>query len=243
MSLRSVLLTVLVLTGMATYAQEGQEAPKKKSFRPDIPGSVVVELGLNIKTGLVPPTFQKGFWGSRTINFYYQYSFRLFKSNFSLVPGIGLSLERWKFTNNYTLPSQPLADGTYPLVPATTVLPGTIDRSQLVNNYIESPIELRYDTNPEDMARSFNVSFGIRFGVLYDSFTKIDYHENGEAKSMKDKQWHGMAPTRYALYGRVGIGGFGFFSYFNMTPMFQNGKGPLGTDMSSATIGISVNGF
>jgi len=241
---RLVVLTGLLLTGIAGYAQDPQDAEKKKkNWKPDIPGSILVELGINLKTGLVPAEFDKGLWGSRTINFYYQYPIRLFKSPFSINPAIGLSLERWKFVNDYTLPSQPLADGTYPLIPAASLYPGSINRSQLVNNYVEAPIELRYDTTPEDIARSFSVAFGARFGVLYDSFTKIDYSENGENKSIKEKQWHGMAPTRWSLYGRVGLGGFSIFAYFNMSPMWQTGKGPSGTDMTSATIGISVNGF
>ncbi len=239
MVLRSVALLVIMLAGIAGYSQE-----KKKTFRPDIPGNILVEFGFNMKSGATPIDFNKGFWGSRTVNFYYQYPIRLFKSNFSFIPGIGLSLERWKFSNNYTLPYNADADGSYPLVAANTIFPrGAINRSFLVNNYIEAPIEFRYDTNPEDIARSFSVSFGARFGILYDSFTKIDYTENGEDKSNKDKQWHGMNKYRYALYGRVGFGGFGIFTYINSTPMFATRKGPDLTTMSSWTIGITVNGF
>ncbi len=250
MVLRSVLVFTFILTGIAGFSQDStalktSPAPaKKKAFRPDIPGSLVVELGINFKNGVVPPDFKVGFWGSRTMNFYYQYPVRLFKSNFSIIPGLGLSLERWKLTNGYTLAPKPIADGTYPLVPATDVLPGVeIKRSQLINNYLEMPIELRFDTNPEDIARSFNVSIGGRVGWLYDSFTKIDYSEGGESKSLKDKQLHGMNTLRYGMYSRVGIGGFSLFGYYNISPMFQEGKGPIQTQMNSVTIGISVNGF
>jgi hypothetical protein len=242
---RFVVLVALVLASFQAFSQdEPQPAkPKKKSFKPDIPGSILIEFGFNVKTGYTPPDFQKSFWGSRTVNIYYQYPIRLFKSGFSINPGIGLSLERWKFTNNYALATEPLASGQYPLVPATTIVNGSIDRSFLVNNYLDMPIELRWDTKPDDIARSINLSFGGRIGVLYDSFSKIDYSENGESKSLKEKQWHGMKSIRYGLYGRAGIGGFSIFMYYNMSPMFEPGKGPNGTQMSSATIGISINGF
>ena len=238
MAFRSVVLLGLILTGVNGYSQE-----KKKTSRPDIPGSFIVELGVNLKNGITPPAFQKGFWGSRTINFYYQYPIRVGKTKFSLVPGIGLSLERWKFTNQVTFPQRPDADGSFPLIPAATIFPGSINRSQLVNNYIDVPIEIRFDTTPEDVARSFSIAFGGRFGVLYDSFTKVDYSFQGENKSNKDKQWHGMNPFRVGLYTRVSLGGFGMFSYFNLSPMFEPGKGPDNTTMNSVTIGISVNGF
>ena len=238
MAFRSVVLLGLILTGINGYSQD-----KKKTSRPDIPGSVIVELGVNLKNGIVPPDFKKGLWGSRTINVYYQYPIRIFKTKFSFNPGIGLSLERWRFINNYTLSPTPDADGSYPLMPATKVLPGTIDRTQLVNNYVEAPLEIRYDTTPEDIARSFNACLGVRVGVLYDSFMKIDYRENGENRTNKDKQFHGMNPIRYGVYGRIGIGGFSLFSYYNLSPMFQTDKGPVNTSMNSVTIGISINGF
>ena len=241
MVLRSVVLLGLVFVGIAGYSQD--EKPKKKTTRPDIPGSFLVELGVNLKNGITPPNFKKGFWGSRTINFYYQYPIRIGKSPISFVPGIGLSLERWKFTNDYTFPQKSDADGSFPLIPATTIFPGSIHRSQLVNNYVEVPIEFRFDTAPEDIARSFSVVVGGRFGVLYDSFTKVDYGLDGENKSNKDKQWHGMAPFRYGAYMRMGISGFSLFTYYNISPMFQDGKGPDNSTMNSVTIGISVNGF
>src|SRR4051812_8429417 len=105
MVLRSVSVFIFVLAAIAGFSQDSTAVttttttpvtPKKKTFRPDIPGSFIVELGINIKNGITPPDFQHGFWGSRTMNFYYQYPIRLFKSNFSINPGIGLSLERWK---------------------------------------------------------------------------------------------------------------------------------------------------
>ncbi len=249
---RWVMFLAFVLVSLAGYSQEQakekvlepEKVAKKKTKRPDVPGSIVVELGINIKSGITPADFQKGLWGSRTLNVYYQYPIRLFKTKFSFQPGIGLSLERWKFTNNYTLPTVPIADGSYPLVPAVNLYPGgSIQRSQLINNYIEVPIEFRFDTTPEDIARSFNISVGARFGVLYDTFTKVDYRDNAENKSTKDKQTHGVNAFRYGLTGRMGVAGFCLFYYWNLTPMFDAGLGPNQTTMSSATVGISISGF
>jgi hypothetical protein len=242
MALRSVVLLAFVLAGIAGYSQDTAKE-KKKSSRPDIPGSILVELGVNVKNGVTPQNFTKGFWGSRTMNFYYQYPIRLFKSKVSFNPGIGLSLERWKLTNDYTLSPKPAKDGTYRLMPADSLYPGTIHRSQIVNNYIEMPLEFRFDTNPEDIARSFNISIGGRIGYLYDSFTKVDYRDNSENKSNKDKQNHGMNPYRYGLYTRFGLGGFSLFGYYNISPMFEENKGPDKTTMNSLTFGISINGF
>lgn len=250
MALRLMALLGMIWVGTHAYAQEPTDlkpaepqASKKKAWKPDIPGSIMVEFGFNFKNGITPVDFQKSWWGSRTVNFYYHYPFRLFKSRFSFNPGIGLSLERWKLSNDYTLPFQMDDDGTYPLIPASDIYPGTISRSFIVNNYFEAPIEFRYDTKPDDIARSVNISLGMRFGVLYDSFTKVDYHDNGEDKSMKDKQWHGMNRYRQAFYLRLGYGGFGLAAYYNTTPLFDPGKGPEMTKMNSVTVTMFVNGF
>ena len=247
MVLRSVVLLGLLFAGIAGFAQEKE---KKKTWRPDIPGSIILELGMNVKNGTTPPNFQKGLWGSRTVNIYYQYPIRLFKSGFSLNPGIGLSLERWKFINDYTLANKPDADGSYPMVPASTVIPttnttfqGSIEKSQLITNYIEAPIELRWDTNPEDIARSFNICFGARIGYCYDSFTKISYKDDGDYRKIKDKQLHGVNPIRWGLYSRMGMGGFSIFGYMNTSTLFEKDKGPVLTTMNTLTFGISINGF
>lgn len=246
MAVRSIVLVLLLGVSSLAIGQDSvqvKSAPAKKNWKPDIPGSIMIEFGWNFKNGVVPSDFQKSWWGSRTLNIYYHYNIQLFKSRISLNPGIGLSLERFKFTNNYTLPMEPDPDGTYPLVPASDYYPGTIQRSFLVNNYIEAPIELRYDTRPNDIARSFNFSVGWRGGILYDSFTKIDYTYNGEDRTVKDKQWHGVNRWRQAVYFRAGYGGFGASLYYNYTPLFEAGKGPEMTKMNTVTLTLFVNGF
>lgn len=241
MALRLLAVVGILLVGLQGYGQDSE--PVKKKFRPDIPGSIMLEFGLNFKNGLTPADFKKSFWGSRTLNIYYHYPVRLFKSRISFNPGIGLSLERFKFDNNFTLPFSPSADGTYTLVPATDFYPGTIQRSFMVNNYFEAPLEFRYDTKPEDIVRSLHVSLGMRFGILYDAFTKVDYTHNGEDKSIKEKQWHGMNRYRQAIYMRAGYGGFGLSCYYNTTPLFDPGKGPDSTTMNTVTVTLFLTGF
>ena len=246
MTVRAFILVLLMGVASLALGQDAVETKtetKKKNWKPDIPGSIMIEFGWNFKNGVVPSDFQKSWWGSRTFNVFYHYNFQLFKSRFSFNPGVGLSLERFKFSNNYTLPTAPDPDGTYPLVPAGDIYPGTIQRSFIVNNYIEAPLEIRYDSRPNDIARSFNVSLGWRVGVLYDSFTKVDYTVNGEDRTMKDKQWHGMNRSRQAFYLRAGYGGFGASLYYNYTPLFAEGKGPEMTKMNTVTLTLFVNGF
>src|ERR1700712_1001187 len=75
LSRRFSVLLVLILASFSVFAQE----KVKKIARPDIPGSFIVDLGLN-RGSHTPANWRQGLWGSRTLNVYYQYPLRLLKS-------------------------------------------------------------------------------------------------------------------------------------------------------------------
>ena len=230
---------VLLLSFLLSLPVLAQTA--KKVARPDIPGSFVFDFGFN-RGRLAPLNFTQGFWGSRTVNLYYQYPLRIARTKFSFVPGIGLSMERFKLINNYTLNSFKDPEGTFSLALANIAYPGTY-KSMIVTNYLELPVGFRFDSHPEDIARSVSIALGGRVGVLYDGFTKVKYSQDGETKTIKDKQNHGLNPFRYGVYGRLGIGGFNIFTFYNISPLFEKAKGPASTLMTTFTVGISINGF
>jgi hypothetical protein len=229
---------------------------KKTVARPDIPGAFTIELGLN--RGLhAPDNFNIGLWGSRTINIYYQYEMRIMKSKFSFVPGIGLSLERFKLVENDLL-SFAKVDGIYtnPVLnfdslviypPAVHKFPG-LKKSQIVTNYVEVPLELRYTLNPDDPARSFKISIGGRVGYLYDEFNKLKYRQNGDTKQLKDKQNMNLNRFRYGVFAKLGFGSFSLFGYYNLSSMFESNNGIYYNgqrydDMNTLTAGISLSSF
>ena len=163
-----------------------------------------------------------------------------------------MSLERWKFKDGAVPIDTVELIGTTPdliqieqynLLSATRIYPQLAEKSMLVTNYVEMPIDFRFDTKPEDIGRSFNVALGGRFGVLYDAFTKVKYDHKGEVVKVKNKMNHGVNQIRYGVYTRVGYGNVSIFGFYNISEMFEKGKGPLGTTMNSYTVGISLNGF
>ncbi|GHN03026.1 hypothetical protein WSM22_45150 [Cytophagales bacterium WSM2-2] len=247
---RSVLFFITLCTVVSSaLAQE----KTRKAYRPDIPGFFTVDLGLNSGFNK-PQNFNHGVWGSRTLNVYYNYPVRIAESKFTFNPGGGFSFERFKFTNNFALAQQP--DGTYSLDNPTTtgVLPSTgvvVHRSMLVANYFDvMPLEFRFDTNPKDKARSFNVTVGARVGILFESHSKIEYSLNGVSTTLKNKQQNGLNQFRYGVYSRIGIGNFNWFAFYNLSPYFATNKGPVNstvdpnrTTMNTMTIGISITGF
>lgn len=240
-----VLLVLLIATvGFAAQAQE----QVKTVARPNIPGSFIVDFGLN-RTLNEPDDFDYGVFGSRTVNLYYQYPIRFGRSRFSFNPGAGFSLERFKLKNEFMLfdaAETPIATATqiekYTLVDANTLFPNT-QKVMLIGNYFDVPLEFRFDTKPEDISRSFNVAIGGRAGYLIDSMQKIKFKEDGQVKKSKSKEDFGMTQFRYGTYIRIGIGGFNWFGFYNLAPLFNKSKAPNDTVMNTFTFGISINGF
>ena len=240
MVVKKLVFLLLVVVTSTAWAQE----ESKKVSRPNIPGVFILDLGVN--RGLSKPDlFKQGFWGSRTLNLYYQYPIRIGKSKFSLSPAVGFSMERFKFTNRAVLydaieTTSPIEQ--YNFVAGSTLFPN-VKKSMLVANYLEAPVEFRYDTRPNDRARSFSVALGGRIGVLASSTMKVKYRKDGHNEIFKDKQPYGLNPIRYGVYARLGIGGFNWFAFYNLSEMFEKDKGPSGTTMNSMTLGISIASF
>jgi hypothetical protein len=238
------LTSIIILSALSlTAAAQTTPATERKGTKPNIPGTFLLELGINSALD-APSRFDLALWGSRTVNVYYQYEVRILKSSFSFVPGIGLSLERFKFKNGATFAYD--EDSLKLLLPAETVMTG-LKKSQLVTNYLDIPLEFRFTSNPDDPARSFKAAVGGRIGYMYDSFAKLKYKADGETRQLKDKQEWNLNRIRYGVYTKIGIGNFALFGYYNLTPLFKEGEGPgeknVVTDFQTVTVGISLSSF
>ena len=215
---------------------------RKRKARPDIPGILLVEFGWS---GLnsAPSTIDIANFGSRTVNFYYLYDIPIAKSKFSFLPGIGLGLDRYKFDDDITLAND--IDGTGNDIISVTPLTGLdVQKTLLVTNYIDIPLEFRFYTNPQDKRSSFKVGVGGKIGMRFSSHTKIKFEDDGENVKLKSKDSFGLNRFRYGLTGRIGFSGINFFYYQTLSDLFESGEGPEGTDTTTNfTVGISITGF
>jgi hypothetical protein len=229
---------LLIAFSTVAFAQSTVQTTETKKGRPNIPGTFLLDFGFNFPSEKAD--FNTGIFGSRTLNIYYQYDMQIGKSKFSVHPGIGFGLERFKFNNNKTLALDASGDNTLMVASPFSKL----KKTQLITNYIDIPLELRFSSNPNDPNRSFKISAGFKFGVLYDSFTKQKYKEDGETKKLKDKQNFNLNPFRYGLTLRVGGGNVSAFAYYSLSPVFKKGAGPSGNeDITNFTVGISLATF
>ena len=231
------ILLLLITLGSTAFGQDNPEVKQKKG-RPNIPGTFQVDVGFNLPSE--KDGFNTNFFGSSTVNVYYFYDKRIGKSNFSIHPGIGFGLERYKFNNNKTLGY----DGGMDTVSMVLSTLPNLKKTKLITNYIDFPLEVRFSTRPDDPNRSFKVSLGFKFGVLYESFTKQKYSQEGEGKKIKDKQNFNLYPIRYGPYLRVGGGNVSVYAYYSLSPLFRPGVGPGGSEnINNFTVGFSLAAF
>jgi hypothetical protein len=189
-----------------------------------------------------PDTLSNKFWASKSLSFYYYYDFKIGTSGVTLSPGIGFGLDRFGFQKSVTL-ANPNGDTVQVVGLSVTQPTYDIDKSKLITNYLEIPIELRWHSNPNSFSRSFYVGLGGKFGLLIDNSTKLKYKENGETIKTQDKRDLSLNKIRYGFLVRAGYKGFSLFYYQNLSTLFQENKGPLLADPKSFSFGITFRGF
>ncbi|UII21261.1 porin family protein [Fulvivirga ligni] len=248
-----ILITLISISAYATGTEPDKKASlqpskmlqpmkiRERAARPDIPGSLIINLGWNILQD-TPDEMELGNYGSRSLEIYYLHDMPIGNTGLEFRPGIGVGLDRFKFDNNITLNQTINGDGETIVSTADLDEDWDVKKSQLVANYIDIPLELRFFANPDDKRRSFNVSIGGKVGMRFSSHTKIKYSEEGENIKLKSKKDFGLNRFRYGVTGRLGIGGFNLFYYQGLSNLFDGG--PDGTeDATKITVGLTFTAF
>ncbi len=240
------LLLMLVGATQTLQAQENTNRPAKdlQGARPDIPGMLGIEFGW-VMVPDFPEEMKLSFLGSVTFSPYYKYDFPVGNSNFSIHPGIAFTSEKFSFKDNITLISSPTAAGyVTELVGLDSLFSDAdIKKSKLNAVYFEIPIEITYRSNRELPKRSLNVTVGAKGGVLMDSKTKYTYRQDGQTKKSKQKEKYDLNTWRVMLVGKIGYGSVNLFYNYNLLPLFDGKKGPLGTQAHQMSFGISIDLF
>jgi hypothetical protein len=85
--------------------------------------------------------------------------------------------------------------------------------------------------------------------MLFNSFTKVKYTDNGNKVKIKTKHPYDLNQFRYGVFAKIGVGNFSVFGYYNLTPVFKTERGPvfssteIPTEMQNLTFGISLSSF
>jgi len=221
--IRKLLIIALLLISVSSIAQVVTEETKRKfTFGLD----VFTDIWQDVPSGIEPKTINPG------ANVFGSYNYMFGESNVSFSPGLGLSMH-----NLYS-------DSWLKVTPDSTYFEPIIDtlsfkKSKLTATYIDIPIELRYKSKGE-----FRLAVGFKFGFLIRGHTKYkgDDYIDGTTQEViiKKKKLEFMEKNRYGFTGRIGYKWFNLWGYYQLSTLFEKGKGP---EMYPISVGITIIPF
>lgn len=239
------LILIALSIGYQASAQETERTPI--GGRPNIAGDLFLDFGFNFLNNR-PDDLNTRLFASRVVNIYYQASVPLGKdTGFSFNPGFGFGLEKLGFKENQTLiPNADIGANSSQTVGVLDIYEDavSVDKNNISINYFDIPLEFRYHVNRTNYNKGFRVAVGGKFGILYNAHTKIAVtDETGASQQVKNRQNYGLNPIRYGVHARLGFPGFSVWSYYGLNGVFEEGKGPFGTEATQFNLGLSVTLF
>ncbi|WP_420580071.1 outer membrane beta-barrel protein [Reichenbachiella sp.] len=233
-------LVILLLT--FSHAGQAQLTEEVKKKTPELPGQIMVDFGFNL-TSDTPETMPYHWWRSKSFGIYFVKPFE-FSKKFELRPGIGVSLEKFGHNKNMAVASYQEDINGNVSIEFDTIPGSSLKKNQFSINYIEIPLEVRFNFNGNEKKDGLFLAVGGSAAIRFDSKTKIKYTDEYGNK-MKDKQKNdfGINTIRLGASARLGYRSFSVFYKSYFTNVFSS-SGPTGTsDMVYSTIGVSLTGL
>ena len=232
----------LLLVGSAVTFGQNEFA------RPDIPGDLMIDIGLNYWDE-EPLFVDQAGWRSKSIGFYYTKR-KALSNKFAFHYGAGLGLEKFDLGDSLTFSSgvllnaddnDPENDVISPLELTPLVEGRPYDKNRLAVTYFDIPVELRFHPKGTEEGEGLFLSVGGMIGLRMNAHMKYKFDEGGETVIEKVKGKYDLNAFRYGLQARFGFKGVHLFykQYFSDT--FNDPVGGVNPRMT--TIGINVTGF
>lgn len=110
-------------------------------------------------------------------------------------------------------------------------------KNKLFSSYLNLPVTLRFETNPKEPKRSFNLAIGGYAGFLLGAHTKT-VKQSKESNKVHDD--FNLNKMHYGLTARIGYSWFDIYVTYSLTPLFNDGIAP---DLTPVSAGIALVGF
>lgn len=150
-----------------------------------------------------------------------QYSINFIGNKFGLVTGLGLEWNYYRFDNDNSILEA--ADGQI----GERVLDANwnVEKSKLSTTYATLPLLLEVHSSSNQNKGVVFAAGGIG-GLKLGSNTKIIYKEDGNKNKDKTKDDFNLAPFRYGVHARLGVGDWVIYGTYYFTSIFEKDKGP-----------------
>jgi len=228
----SILLVGAVFIASAQYSKIPQ---------PDLPGDLLLDIGLNYWSNDAD-TLKN--WGSKSLGVYYNKRYKI-SNKLSFYPAVGLSFEKYALQKNYHYANN---DGNIE-IDTTFAL---IKRNKLAVTYLEVPLELRFHPKGTQQGEGFFIGAGVIGSLRMGSHTKLKYVQDEQKRKEKLSDDFGLNDIRYGYQIRFGWKNIHFFYKHYLSDVYGNPQKKVGTDLEpngrlfnpmASTFGINLSGF
>lgn len=155
-----------------------------------------------------------------------QYDQRLIGNTLGIVTGLGLQLNDYKFSGNHSI----TRDSTGSVV--MLAYADQLKMSKLNVGYLTLPVILEIHAG-----RSFYVAGGVIGSMKIRSYTKVKMYDQGKITKNKIKDDFAISPLQLSATVRFGIKELNLYANYNLTPLFQENKGP---ELYPFSVGLAV---
>jgi len=220
-----------LIGSMLTFSFLFSWAQEDGFSRPDIPGELMVDIGVN-SWSVTPDTLDRKGWASKSIGIYYAKRFEI-SNKLSFYPAVGLGIEKMGFESAVSFIDSADYFMNLPFAGIT--------KNKLAFTYLDIPVELRYHPQGTQEGEGFFVSAGGMFGIKMGAHTKWKYDEGDGTKVIKESGKFNLKSFRYGYQVRLGFKGIHIFYKKYLSDAF---KGPIqDVNGTMKTIGINLTGF
>ena len=209
------------------------QAQDKGFSRPDIPGELMVDLGLNIWDKM-PQGTSRELWSSKSIGIYYSKRKGL-GSKLSVYYGLGFGSEKIGLGDSSLFSMDSATVGGFPF---TTT---NLKKNKLAITYLDVPLEMRFHPIGTQDGEGFFVGVGGILGLKLNAHTKWKYDESGKTKKQKVSGAFDLRSFRYGYQIRLGFKDIHLFYKQYLSDVFNNSVGTANPTMT--TFGVNLTGF
>ena len=118
-------------------------------------------------------------------------------------------------------------------------------KSKLATTYLEAPLELRFNSRPDNPNKGVKVALGVKAGLLVNAHIKQKTQQTSSGATIndyieKETSKRFFNTSRFAGTARIGYGVFSVFGTYQINSLFKEGVGP---DVRPWTIGLTLSGL
>jgi hypothetical protein len=187
----------------------------------------------------------------------FEFNVNIYKNKIGFTSGLGFQLSNYYFTGNYVMIKDSAQLTAFRVKDANNNWV-SLKQNKLFICYLNVPLFFEFQTNSKRKLNSFHVTLGAIGGVRIGSYDKQIYSNTDQTYYLADNSgtriasyyvdnkvvrtygaYH-LSPFKLDAAFRIGWSFLNLFATYSLTPMFQNGQGPI---VYPWTVGITLLGW